>query len=96
MNAMDTDLVHDIRKYRETIQRLSDELRPRIQLAAMDAQTSWRELEPRLLEAEKAAVGIPTDATRSLQAETIKKLVVLRSRLNAAGPAHHEADRIDA
>jgi hypothetical protein len=85
MNPIATNLVNDVKKYRDTIQGLSDEIRVRIHLAAMDAQTSWRELEPQLLEVEKSAEEIVTDATRSLLTETIKKLIALRSRLNPAG-----------
>jgi hypothetical protein len=94
MNTMASDLVHDVKKYREVVQGLSDEIRVRIHVAAMDAQTSWRELEPQLLEAEKAAEEIATDATRSLLTETIKKLIALRSRLNAGGRSSPARDDI--
>jgi hypothetical protein len=47
----------------------------------MDVKTSWQELEPQLVDAERAAKGIATEATRALLTETIKKLIALRARI---------------
>jgi hypothetical protein len=44
-------------------------------------QTSWQELEPQFLDAERAAKGIATEATRAILTETIKKLIALRGRI---------------
>jgi hypothetical protein len=81
MNTTTTNLVNDIHKYKETLQSLRDEIQVRIHLGTMDVKTTWRELEPHLLEAEQAAKSIATEATRALLTETIKKLIALRARI---------------
>jgi hypothetical protein len=85
MNPSAASVVNDIKKYGETLQGLKDELQVRIHLAGMEVKDTWRELEPQLRDAETAAKGIATDATRTLLTETIQKLIALRSRLDAKG-----------
>jgi hypothetical protein len=81
MNTTTSHLVNDVKKYSETLQSLRDELQLRIHLGTMDVKTSWQELEPQLVDAERAAKGIATEATRALLTETIKKLIALRARI---------------
>jgi hypothetical protein len=82
MSEMGTTLANEIKKHSDQLQALRDEIRVKLHLASMDAKASWRELEPQILEVEKSAKGMATEATRTLLTETVKKLLDLRSKLN--------------
>ncbi len=87
MSTIGTTLADEIKKHRDTLETLRDEVRVKIHLAGMDAKASWRELEPQIHAVEESAKGVATETTRTLLTETIKKLLELRSRLATGASA---------
>jgi hypothetical protein len=55
MNQTTTDLQSEIKKLRQSLETLRDEVRVMIHLGAMDAKDAWKKMEPQIAAAERAA-----------------------------------------
>lgn len=83
--SQDDDLRHQLGRGLDELRRLRDEVRLDMHLASMDAKDKWRELEPRVMDAENLAKDI-TEASRKALQEVIDSVRRFRESLS---PPHH-------
>jgi hypothetical protein len=69
----------------ESLRRLRDEIRLELHLASMEAKDTWKKLEPRLGELERAA-RTTTQASRAAVNTLLHELAVLRDQLKVSRP----------
>jgi hypothetical protein len=91
MNERSHELRDEIRKNRDAILALRDEVRLKIHLAGMDAKDAWTELQPALHDVERAATEA-TDSTRRALRDLLVRMRALRARLDAPR-AHPDSSR---
>jgi hypothetical protein len=79
-NDTKADLKDELKKALDYLQTLRDEVRVRLHLAGLDAKQEWDELEPHLLDVERAAHEA-TEASRRAVTDAIERLKKLRASL---------------
>lgn len=65
--AHDDDLRNQLQRGLDELRRLRDEIRVDMHLAGMDAKDKWRDLEPRILDAENMAKDISEASRKAVQ-----------------------------
>ncbi|MCU0687356.1 MAG: hypothetical protein MUF34_34775 [Polyangiaceae bacterium] len=85
VNDLTNELKHEVTQGLERLQTLRDEVRVRLHLAGMDVKDRWNELEPHLLDAERAAQQF-SDASKAKLTQALERLESFRSSLTEAKP----------
>jgi hypothetical protein len=80
MTTTTHEMATEIRKNRDALLALRDEIRLKIHLAGMDAKDAWAELEPAVLDIERAASEV-SESTRRASREVLARVRALRARL---------------
>jgi hypothetical protein len=81
MSNITDNLKGEVTRNLERLQTLRDEVRVRLHLGGMDAKDRWNELEPLLVDVERAAQQF-SESSRAALAQAIEKLENFRSSLN--------------
>ena len=78
-----TDLKSELEKSAAFLQTLRDQVRVQVHLGRLDAQSKWREVEPRLEAALQQAATDVSDASHKAVEEATKALERLAKSLSA-------------
>ena len=81
MSQTTTDLKNELDRSLTLLRTLRDEIRVKLHLAGLDARDRWKQLEPRLAEAEHIATQV-TEASRAALADAVTRIKQFRDSLN--------------
>lgn len=88
MSERTEEIRHQLAAALGTMKRLRDEIRVDLHLANLEARNQWRELEPRMQEAERLARDI-SETSRKAVEEIISRLRAFRASLQRRAPEQH-------
>ena len=81
MSRTTTEMKQELEKSLGLMRTLRDEIQVKLHLAGMDAKKEWQNLEPKLVDVERAASEL-SEATVKAVSETVNRLKKLRSSLS--------------